>query len=79
MIEMQKLYQNRVCISIILFIFSFAILSFNLSEQGPHQDEIDFFYAYSLVYYDLIKKGDFFHPCWNGSGECEGVISNRMR
>tara|TARA_B110000014_G_C20108912_1_gene583732 strand:- start:272 stop:1843 length:1572 start_codon:yes stop_codon:yes gene_type:complete len=71
MIEMQKLYQNRVCISIILFIFSFAILSFNLSEQGPHQDEIDFFYAYSLVYYDLIKKGDFFHPCWNGSGECE--------
>lgn len=63
--------KNRVIIPIVLFIFSFLLLSFNLSGQGPHQDEIDFLYAYSIEYFELVKNGDFFHPCWNGNGECE--------
>ncbi len=55
----------------LLFLISISFLSFNLSEQGPHQDELDFFYAYSVVYFSLIMDGDFFHPCWNGDGECD--------
>ena len=54
-----------------MFIVSFSFLSFNLSGQGPHTTEIDFDYAYSVVYFNLIKDGDFFHPCWNGSDNCE--------
>jgi len=63
--------KNELTIPGILFIFSLLILSFNLSEQGPHQDEVDFYYSYSIVYFDLIKDVDFFHPCWNGNGDCE--------
>ena len=72
---MTKVFEERktkqFVIPLLLFLVSFSILSFNLSEQGPHQDELDFFYAYSVVYFNLIKDGDFFHPCWNGDGECK--------
>ena len=63
--------RNKFLIPIFLFLISFSFLSFNLSEQGPHQDELDFFYAYSVVYFSLVMEGDFFHPCWNGDGECD--------
>ena len=67
-----KVQKNKlIFIPILLFIVSFSFLSFNLSEQGPHRTEIDFDYAYSVVYFNLIKDGDFFHPCWNGSDNCE--------
>ena len=63
--------RKQVIIPVLLFLISLSFLSFNISGQGPHQDELDFFYAYSVVYFNLIKNGDFFHPCWNGDGECE--------
>ena len=72
---MSKLVESertkQFLIPILLFLISFSFLSFNISEQGPHQDELDFFYAYSVVYFSLMKDGDFFHPCWNGDGHCE--------
>jgi len=66
----EKAQNNKFLIPGLLFLISISFLSFNLSEQGPHQDELDFFYAYSVVYFGLIMDGDFFHPCWNGDGEC---------
>lgn len=68
---LNKFQEKRFVIPIIIFFFSYVILSFNVAGQGPHQDELDFFYAYSIVYFDLAKNGDFFNPCWNGDGECE--------
>lgn len=68
---LKKIYEKKILIPVALFIFSYVILSFNIIGQGAHQDELDFFYAYSVVYFNLAKEGDFFHPCWNGNGECE--------
>jgi len=67
---MKSFIDKQLFIPIILFICAYAVLSFNLSEQGPHSDELDFFYAFSNVYFNLFKNGDFFNPCWNGNGEC---------
>lgn len=66
-----QLENRNFLIPLIIFCISYSFLSFNISEQGPHQDELDFFYSYSIVYFNLAKSGDFFNPCWNGDGKCE--------
>lgn len=67
---------KSIFILIILFIASFSIFSFNLEEQAPASFE-GMFMAEGIVYFNLLKEGDVFHPCWNGHGECELLVLNK--
>jgi len=56
-------------IPILLFIFSFAIYSYNLEGQPLYGDEMTYF-AWGGVYFDLIKNGELDHPCIKGLEGC---------
>jgi len=76
---MQKsiLFQNSFrgyLIPILLLVCSFVIYSYNLQGQPSNGDEI-LYLAWGGVYFDLIKEGDFNHPCLKHIGECELLFS----
>ena len=66
MIRNYKLY----LISIIIFIFAYSILGFNLGGQGIYIDEV-FHHTFGVIWYDSVMKGDLLNPCITGIGECD--------
>ena len=65
MIRNYKVY----LISIIIFIFAYSILGFNLGGQGIYIDEV-FHHTFGIIWYDSVMKGDLLNPCITGIGEC---------
>ena len=66
MIRNYKVY----LISIIIFIFAYSILGFNLGGQGIYIDEV-FYHTFGIIWYDSVMKGDLLNPCITGIGECD--------
>ena len=66
MIRNYKVY----LISIIIFIFAYSILGFNLDGQGIFIDEV-FHHTFGIIWYDSTMKGDLLNPCITGMGDCE--------
>ena len=65
-------------IPIILLICSFVIYSFNLGGQPGHGDEI-LYLAWGVVYFDLIKEGNFDNSCFKNLEDCDGILFNPSR
>ena len=63
-------YNASYLIPVVLFVCAFIIYSYHLEGQPWHGDEW-LFNAGGVVYFDLLKKGDFFNPCWNGLEKCD--------
>ena len=57
-------------ISIIIFIFAYSILGFNLDGQGIFIDEV-FHHTFGMIWYDSVMKGDLLNPCVTGIGDCD--------
>ena len=57
-------------ISIIIFIFAYSILGFNLDGQGIFIDEV-FHHTFGMIWYDSVMKGDLLNPCITGIGDCD--------
>ena len=66
MIRNYKVY----LISIIIFIFAYSILGFNLGGQGIYIDEV-FHHTFGIIWYDSVMKGDLLNPCITGIGDCD--------
>lgn len=55
---------------VIFLISSFLIFAFSLQNQAWHPDERIFMRG-GFFFIELLSRGDFMHPCFNGLGFCE--------
>jgi hypothetical protein len=62
--------KSNYIISIVLFLTSFLIYSYNLEGQPWHGDEIVYL-GQAGEYVHLIKKGDFGNPCLSSIDKCD--------
>ena len=69
---LQQSFYKKFSIPLILFVFSFAIFSYNLEGQGIGIDEW-FHYGFAMNFYDLVKEGNFLDECMTGNGDCKTV------
>ena len=67
---MKNFFNNTFLIFVLISIFSYGILAYNIENQGINIDEL-FHHGFGMVYFDLIKEGNVLDPCITGKGNCE--------
>jgi len=67
---LQENKRNSIIFSIILFVVSYSVLSFNLENQGISLDEV-YHHGNAMGYFDLVMEGKISDPCFTGKGECD--------